>query len=295
MAYEWWVARMTVQQLDQGESFPERHIADLVDLTLQDSHRLTSALPSVSSKSPKCATRPPRAPSESPEGYEMRGRYWDAADVLSLDLEESKKAPDVWDYIYDPVCLPPTGMRKTSTIRRLGAMPILRAWRRRSDHERPELGRTHVVEGIMTFERGQILDGSSRCDRCKAREGVSKECVVVVAGHGEVNGEASGETACSNCLYDGVGDKCHLRAPLASCLQPKKDKADREAGETHSRVTNPRKEDYMTVLKLIDQMKPTSSSGQRDLDAATKAKRIEEAALQVARAAREWGRREGPS
>lgn len=279
MAYQRYLAQMTLRHIENGDSFPERHVTDLDDLKLTDEEGSASDSV-VSSKRPP--SRPPKARSESPDGYEMRGRYWEAADILKFDLEESKKAPDVWDCVYDPVCLPPSGIARTPTMRQLGVMPIRRAWRRCSSRERPNLSQERVIEAIMMYERGEVLDRVGRCTRCSSGKGISRSCVVVPRIIGD---------ACSNCLYDGLGEGCDALQRCSYRLPNKKRNRSEENEDTV-----PRKEDFMTVLKLIEQMKNTSASGpKKDQNVVAKSKRIEEAALQVARAAREWGRRETSS
>jgi hypothetical protein len=215
----------------------------------------------------------------------MRARYWEAADILQFDLEESKKAPDVWDYVYDHVCLPPIGFTKTSSIRRLGRMPIRRAWRRRSSKEKPDLRRAHIIEAIMTYERGEALDSEMRCDRCRDSKGASRECVVMPCIGGSI---------CSNCLYDEVTAGCNVRDKPADSAQAKSVGEPRRDDVTTTSKAKPSTEDYMVVLKLIEQMKQASSVGlKKDISVSAKARRIEEAALKVAKAAREWGVREG--
>ncbi|KAI3322344.1 hypothetical protein HD806DRAFT_499822 [Xylariaceae sp. AK1471] len=291
MANEQFLARLTLRRLEPEDSFPERHIIDRIDA--KNENEILPSDPRVLKGVPK-RVRPPKAPSESPEGYDMRGRYWDAADILKLDLEESKKAPDVWDYVYDQVCLPPTGLTKTSSICRLGRMPIRRAWRRRSSKEKPDIKLANIVEAIMTYERGQVLDSEMRCDRCRDGKGASRECVVMPCISGSI---------CSNCLYDGVAAGCNIRD---KATRQSVDAQDQSVEESKPKTTTPNMpapsmtkpstEDYMIVLKLIEQMKQASAIGlKKDLSVSAKARRIEEAALQVAKAAREWGLKEGSS
>ncbi|KAI8624995.1 hypothetical protein F5Y19DRAFT_279863 [Xylariaceae sp. FL1651] len=279
MTHEQFLARLTLRRLEPEDSFPERHIVDRVDTKVETENQADDA--QISTRLPEQG-RPSRAPSESPEGYNMRARYWEATDILKLDLEESKKAPDVWDYVYDEVCLPPSGIEKTPSIRRLGRMPIRRAWRRRSSKEEPNLGRIHVVEAIMTYERGQILDPGMQCDRCESGTGASRQCVILPCIGGSI---------CSNCLYDGVAAECNVRDKAARRTADPQEKSTEQPKRS---ATTPTIEDYMIVLKLIEQMKQASAIGlKKDLSVSAKAKRIEEAACQVARAAREWGLREG--
>ncbi|KAI1331611.1 hypothetical protein F5Y16DRAFT_239580 [Xylariaceae sp. FL0255] len=277
MAQDQSLARLTLRELDAGDSFPERHILDKLDTKGDDEHHRSGRV----RRSPG-PPRPLRSASESPEGYELRTRYWEASDILKFYLEESKKPPEVWDFIYDPVCLPPRGMPTTPAIRRLGRMDIRRAWRRRSLNKAPDLSQTHIVEAIMTYERGHILDPNMRCDRCKDGEGASRDCVIVAC---------IGEGVCSNCQYDGLTTGCNGRDQAPAHIIESSGKKEVEPGRSAVHATA---EDYMIVLKLIEQMKQASGIGlKKDVSISAKAKRIEEAALQVAKAAREWGLREG--
>ncbi|KAI2626738.1 hypothetical protein GGR54DRAFT_653521 [Hypoxylon sp. NC1633] len=287
MAYEEFVAYMKLRYVDGGDSFPERHFPpDFLSITLdnkdgdsdgdgdgENSHQIQCTL------KPKCSRQPPKSPSESPKGYEMRNRYyWEAADVMECDCEKSKKAPDVWDYVYDPVFLPPS---KTPAMRRLGNMLIRRAWKRWSTTEKPNMRQARVFQAIMTYERGIILNAEGRFSRCREGKGVSPEYAIKPDVEGKV---------CSNCQYDAVRDQCNERSqPLGS----RGDGAKCRSDETGNERMAPSKEDYMTVLKLIEQMKKTSRAELEKGDhVSIRAKQIEEAALKVTRASREWGGRE---
>ncbi|KAI0146191.1 hypothetical protein GGR57DRAFT_506485 [Xylariaceae sp. FL1272] len=284
MTNEHFLARLTLRRLEQEDSFPERHLTRPGDANHNNDHAFTSR-----------RERPPKTRSESPEGYDFRGRYWEAADLLKLDLQESRRPPNVWDFIYDDVCLPPTGMAKTLSIRRLGRMPIRRAWRRKSYKEKPDLQQINIVEAIMVYERGQIVDADMQCDWCRDGKGATRECVIM---------PCIGETICSNCLYDGNATGCNIchnatRPPDRLKTDDSEAKAN-DRGKSTAQI-NPTVEDYvsgptilMIVLKLIEQMKRASAIGlKNDINIAAKAKRIERAALEVARAAREWGLVEG--
>jgi hypothetical protein len=260
---------MAPESLEYSDSFPERHV--------EDQHNATTDHPQThpdESHPPTSMIAPPRVPGtrpESPDGYAMRLRYSEAADLLRQELEESKKPPVVWDYTYDSVRLPPPGIAKTKTMRRLSCLPIQRAWRRRSNSENPELQEPRVVEAMMIYERGELMASGRACSRCNMGPGVSRQCVVV-------SEEISG--SCSNCLYDGVNGHCDVRQSTSQAQT--REKLD----------VRPRKSDFMVVLSLIEQTKQPERSNRRPVDAKTRARRIEEAALEVARAAREWGLRE---
>ncbi|KAH8660028.1 hypothetical protein BX600DRAFT_467107 [Xylariales sp. PMI_506] len=265
------------------DAFPERHL--LEDLSIEHDQQWISGKARIKSGDARCQ-RPPREPSESPEGYDLRARYWEAADILELDLAESKKPPNVWNYIYDRVHLPPPGVPKTVTIRRLGYMAIQRAWRRRAGKPEPDMGRPDVIEGMMLYERGQVLRLRGECARCSRGEGVSPECVILPSVCGNM---------CSNCLFDGAGHSCDIPDPLA-VYPPRRSVADDcratddDRHVLHVEPVKPRKSDFVLVLKLIEQIKQSATSDAKGTDAAARAKRIEEAALQVAKAARQWGR-----
>jgi hypothetical protein len=277
MTNERHLAEMTLRCLENGESFPERHTADPEHPALKERVKHTGAKPVPISKA--MSRPPPRAPTESPDGYEMRARYWEAAEILRLDLQESRRPPGVWNYVYDPVHLPPSGIQKTPHIRQLGSMPIQRAWRRRCAWTEPDLRQAQTVEAMMLYERGDVLAVTAECSRCKGGNGVSRECVVMPATCGSV---------CSNCLYDGKGASCDLLQSSTIRTGPG---SDTQQNWRHGDV-KPKKSDYMTVLKLIEQMKQSSTSSPKASDGKTRARQIEEAALQVARAAREWGYKE---
>ncbi|KAI0130275.1 hypothetical protein BJ170DRAFT_619397 [Xylariales sp. AK1849] len=263
MIFETYTARMTLKRIDSHDSFPERHMANLHAVKHQKDEEFTQS---------STTSRPPKSPNESPDGYEMRGRYHEAAAILKLDLEESKTPPSVWSYIYDPVRLPPPGIPKTPSIRRLGSLPIQRAWRRRCSRE-PDLRQTRVIKAMMLYERGELVGTNQECHRCQEGGGASRECVILPSMFSDT---------CSNCLYDGVDEQCSIASDASTTTT--------RGNTTKIEGTQPRKSDFMVVLNLIEQMKQSDAKGS---DACTKAQIIEEAALQVARAAREWGHREG--
>ncbi|KAI6086419.1 hypothetical protein F4821DRAFT_278486 [Hypoxylon rubiginosum] len=266
------------QHIESGDSFPERHFSDLSDFTIDCDDSPGKQFPLKI----RWVRKPPKNPSESPEGYEMRARYWEAADIMRSELKKSRKAPDVWDYVYDTVFLPPLGFSKTPTIRRLGYMPIRRAWKRRSAAEKPNLRQARIIEAIMIYERGMVLNTESRCHRCKEGKGVSPECVIE---------PGSGGNTCSNCRFDGMGSQCQVQdAPSKHSNGGN----DNKSNESATKTTGSTKDDYVIVLKLIQQMKQKSCGGlAKGDDVSLRAKRIEEAALKIAQAAREWGLREG--
>ncbi|KAI1088980.1 hypothetical protein F5B19DRAFT_469076 [Rostrohypoxylon terebratum] len=228
-----------------------------------------------------------RRRSESIEGYEMRDRYWDAMDIIDRDLKGAAKAPAVWDHVYDPVCLPPSGGEKTLAIRRFGKLPIQRAWRRRNSRERPNLGSSRVIEAIMLYERGVMLPQRSQCTRCQQGRGISPGCVVtgpedeiqeIDGGIGELG------SSCSNCHYDAVDSQCDVRMS-SSGPRLVLSRTQTPSQIRRSFASNPF---HLEVLDLVDKALKLRKAEGKD-DVVTRAKQIEEAALDIAQAAREWG------
>lgn len=281
MAYECNMARMTLNDPDVDDTFPERHVLDppsefKPQPETQDEHAYAD-FPA------RYLRRRRRRRSESIEGYEMRDRYWEAMDIIEQDLTEATKAPAVWDYVYDPVCLPPSGFAKTPDIRRLGRLPIRRAWRRLNSRERPDLGSARIVEAIMLYERGMMLSRQFQCTHCQKRQGISPGCIVMDPDEEvkEPLESLSGlRSICSNCLYDGrqcdaqisSGRNQPSRTPTPSQIK-------------RSFASNPI---HLEVLELVDKI-VKSKKGNGKEDAVARAKQIEIAALEIAQAAHEWG------
>ncbi|KAI0836490.1 hypothetical protein F5Y06DRAFT_104406 [Hypoxylon sp. FL0890] len=284
MAYERYIARMTLRGSDDEDTFPERHAFDpQAELRAQSDARDEDAFFEASKRPFR---RRPRRRSESIEGYEMRDRYWEAMDIIDRDLKEATKAPAVWDYVYDPVCLPPSGLEKTPAIRQLGSLPIRRAWRRQNSRERPDLGSTRNVEAIMLYERGMMLPRPSRCTYCQRGQGVSPGCVVMEPKEDAEKGHSSVselKSTCSNCIYDGQGNQCDARAPSPASSLPSRT-------ETPSQIKRSfiSKPVHLEVLDLVDKTLKASKGDGKD-DVVARAKQIEMAALEIAQAAHEWG------
>lgn len=275
---------MTLRDADTGDTFPERHVLDLPSES--------SSPPSAHDRDETVNTttvrfrRRPRRRSESIEGYEMRDRYWEAIDIIDRDLKDAAKAPAVWDYVYDPVCLPPSGGDKTLAIRRLGSLPIRRAWRRRNSRESPDLSSTHTVEAIMLYERGVILPEQSKCTNCRRGQGISPGCVVInreqkVQEHFTRTGDL--QSTCSNCLYGGQADQCDARTSSPAPGQPSRTQTPSQIKQSFA--SNP---DHLQVLDMVEKLlKSRDGHGKHDM--VTRAKQIEIAALEIAQAAHEWG------
>ncbi|KAL8341783.1 hypothetical protein RB598_003627 [Gaeumannomyces tritici] len=271
-----------------------------------------------------CLERPPPGRDESPDGYEMRSRYWEAMDVLNRSMAASDPAL----YVCDSVCLPPPGLARTGALAALGALPIRRAWRRRRrpGGQPPDLGSAAVVEAIMTYERGVVAaaaDPGRACARCRRGEGPSPDCVVL-------EGAGNGTGPCSNCVYDGVAPLCDagrgvmlpppLLAPPAPA--PPTQTPNASSGGSGGRSYSPEtriisaelsgkatKEDLEAVWKVIaevmerrprvieegttaaaaDQLLRVEGHSDKGRNPAARARMVEDAALLVVRAADEWG------
>ncbi|KAI1134621.1 hypothetical protein F5Y05DRAFT_417031 [Hypoxylon sp. FL0543] len=284
MAYERCIARMSLADSNDDDTFPERHALDPQTEFRAVSEGQDEDTPFEAAKRP--FRRRPRRRSESIEGYEMRDRYWEAMDIIDRDLKEATKAPAVWDYVYDPVCLPPSGVEKTPAIRQLGGLPIRRAWRRRNSRERPNLGSTRTIEAIMLYERGIMLPRQSQCSYCQRGQGISPGCVVMEPKEDAEEGHSSIselKSMCSNCIYDGAGNQCDARAPSPASSVPSRTETPSQI--KRSFVSKPV---HLEVLDLVDKtLKARKGDGKDDVVA--RARQIEMAALEIAQAAHEWG------
>ncbi|KAI1204194.1 uncharacterized protein F4807DRAFT_358504 [Annulohypoxylon truncatum] len=284
MAYERYIARMTLRGTDVDDTFPERH-------TLDSPPELRSQPDALDEDGPVYNTTRPfrrrsRRRSESIEGYEMRDRYWEAMDIIDRDLKGAAKAPAVWDYVYDPVCLPPSGGIKTPVIHRLGNLPIRRAWRRRNSRERPDLGSTRNVEAVMLYERGMMLSQQSQCTHCQRGRGISPGCVVMEPGDEiQETSDSIGElsSTCSNCHYDARDSQCDVRIPSSGPKLPSRTQTPSQIKKSFA--SNPV---HLEVLDLVDKALKVRSGDGKD-DVVARAKQIETAALEIAQAAHEWG------
>ncbi|KAI1451483.1 hypothetical protein F4805DRAFT_463756 [Annulohypoxylon moriforme] len=283
MSHERCIARMTLRSADVDDTFPERH-------TLDSSPELKSQLEAADDDDPVGITTRPfrrrsRRRSESIEGYEMRDRYWEAMDIIDRDLKGAARAPAVWDYVYDPVCLPPSGGIKTPAILKLGKLPIRRAWRRRNSREIPDLASTRTVEAVMLYERGMMLSQQSRCTHCLQGLGISPGCVVMESEdetqviHDSIGGFRS---TCSNCHYDGQDSQCDAQTP-SEPRPPSRTQTPNQMKK--SLASDPI---HLEVLNLVDKALKMKKGDAKD-DAVARAKQIEAAALEIAQAAHEWG------
>ncbi|KAI1373138.1 hypothetical protein F4677DRAFT_430358 [Hypoxylon crocopeplum] len=284
MSYERYIARMTLRGSNADDTFPERHVLDSPPESSVQPDVQDGDAPPVAETKP--LRRRPRRRSESIDGYEMRDRYWEAMDIIDRDLKEAVIPPAVWDYVYDPVCLPPSGGARSPAIRQLGNLPIRRAWRRRNSRERPDLSSTRTVEAIMLFERGIMLYQQSQCTHCQRGQGMSPGCVVMEPEQ-EADGAAASSSklrsTCSNCLYEGRENECDARAPSPASSLPSRTHTPSQI--KRSFASSPT---HLEVLDLVDKMLK-SNKGAASSDTVTRAQQIEIAALEVAQAAHEWG------
>jgi hypothetical protein len=166
----------------------------------------------VDSKGVTERRRPPCRRSESPDGYEMRSRYYEAGEALFEDIRQVKKEARI-EHVGG--MLPPRGGVKTRRIRQLGQRAVRRAKRQKRTRvvgnkvifAKPDFRDTRKVEAMMVYERGVVRVGGDRCNRCKNEDGISADCVVMP----EVDGVAICDGACSNCLYQHSGAGCNAR------------------------------------------------------------------------------------
>ncbi|KAH9885695.1 hypothetical protein F4778DRAFT_499937 [Xylariomycetidae sp. FL2044] len=279
MAYQRHIARMTLRHIEQGDSFPERHVTDFGGLTLESEDESDYILEDAKKPRHLTSTRPTRSKSQSPKRHDTRCRYWEVCETLKRDLKDPKEPPGTWNRHPDSLGLRTSRLPESSVISRLEALPVRRVWKRRGPMEVPARSLQRTAEAITIYERGDILTAADRCDRCRRGNTASPECVVVphVAGN-----------ACSNCLYEGMAWRCSL-----SCLPEHLWGASPERHK-HRETSSFRGEDLRPVLDLIEQLQRVDRRDNTDLDIPQIARRIEQAALHIAEAAREWGRRGGP-
>ena len=197
--------------------------------------------------------------------------------VTQLDHTDDQTARQIHALcIFDEISVPPHEQPQSALIQALSRAPAQRRWGRWRWREQPVLAEVQVYEAVMVYERGVEQTNSQRCNRCRAGQGISPQCVVAIEGAQR----GSGSGPCSNCIYDGIGPVCNAsgrRTPLAGLEHGSELLGDPD------RVV-----DHMAVLEMIASLKRPAGA-RRDHSLPVRAKRIEAAALHIARAAREWG------
>lgn len=171
--------------------------------------------------------------------------------------------------------LPSRDQPRTPLTDLLSSFPTRRTWGRWRWRAPPSLTSPRVVEAVMMYERGSEREGSLRCNRCRAGQGVSPQCIVLPDEARDDVREPGGP--CSNCLYDDIGGACNAsgrRTPQQQRFEP--------LGDPDGVV------DHMAVLEMIARLKRPRGEA-RDHSLQTRARRIEKAALHIAQSAREWG------
>lgn len=178
--------------------------------------------------------------------------------------------------VFDRLVWSPASQPRSALIDTLGRIPAKRTWGRWRWRGQPVLTSPRVTEAVMMYERGVEKGTEGRCNRCRAGQGVSPQCVVMPE-EAQVPGEPG---PCSNCHYDDIGQSCNAlrrRTPMSS------ERKQAEPMGDPDRVV-----DHMAVLEMIASLKRPSGSA-RDHSLATRARRIEHAALHIAQSAKEWG------
>ncbi|PNY25499.1 Uncharacterized protein TCAP_04561 [Tolypocladium capitatum] len=218
--------------------------------------------------------------SEGPVIHGWTGGMERHAAALSRDVEDRGideiHALCIFDDVVAARCVQPASPR----TKVLDTAPPVRKWGRWRWREPPTLAHVRSVEAIMLYERGVEQQLHGRCDRCRAGQGISPQCVVASAGLHGWHGPG-GVGPCSNCLYDGAEHACSASGEWTP---------GSEGGERTSPVSpDPeRVVDHMAVLDMIARLKRPAGAT-RDHSLPVRARRIEAAALEIAQAAREWG------
>lgn len=172
--------------------------------------------------------------------------------------------------------LPPREQPQTPLTKLLSKFPAKRTWGRWRWRAPPSLTNLRVVEAVMMYERGSERDASLRCNRCRAGQGVSAQCIVLPDEAIDDVREPGGP--CSNCLYDDIGGSCNAFGRRT----PQRQQRFEPLGDPDGVV------DHLAVLEMIARLKRPRGEA-RDYSLQTKARRIEKAALHIAQSAREWG------
>lgn len=179
--------------------------------------------------------------------------------------------------VFDILQLPsPAEQPRTGLTELLARFPTRRNWGRWRWRAPPNLKDPRMMEAVMMYERGSELESSSRCNRCRAGQGVSPQCIIL-PDEAREDGDGERRGPCSNCLYDDIGGSCNAHGRRTTS-QPRFE----PTGDPDGVV------DHMAVLEMIATLKRPRGEP-RDHSLQTRAKRIEKAALHIAQSAREWG------
>lgn len=178
-----------------------------------------------------------------------------------------------------------TALLRTNTDaegrRLLTSLPVHRAWKGPALDPSSRIDDA-VTEAVMVYERGRPQPPDQTCSRCRRGHGASPECVRV---------DAFRDGACSNCLLSRASPGVTSRPSPSRDFSP----ARRYISAAAPPATASR-EDMAAVWKVIAGVLATQrddcrleTSSADDSGPPAAARRIEDAALLVARSADEWG------
>lgn len=259
----------------------ERQIADMTLRMLENASSSGNTHPGQGADRPSTQPQPPRrmpydpvtdrGDTPEPESY-RRPSTSSAATTHSDSLADS----------HEDLRTSVLKSRADSEARRLlDTLPVRRAWEGRAFEPPCDASRATALEAVMIYERGQLQPPARQCARCRRGQGVSPECVKI---HGVRDG------ACSNCVLSRVAGAGGGQGRAS----PSRDYSPARRFITASVPASTASEDMVAVWNVIAGVLATQS---RDCcvddaeETTSSARRIEDAALLVARSADEWGHR----